>query len=170
MALDRGTLSRIDRRVFAELAHTAGVQAVKVPVSDAVWSAWRRYCEAVGLSMGEGVAGLIAHELETVVGDEGDVSDVFAGQAARQVGDRASWLDVRERELDTRAEQLRRKEVHLAAWEHRIRTQRMSGAPDRAVTKTKVGRNERCPCGSGMKYKHCHGLADRRTQPGMGGS
>jgi len=161
MALDRGTLSRIDRRVFAELAHAAGVQAVKVPVSDAVWSVWRRYCEAVGLSMGEGVAGLIAHELETVVGDEGDAGDVFAEQVVRQVGERASRLDARERELDTRAERLRNKEAHLAAWEHRIRTQRMSGAPDRAVTK--VGRNERCPCGSGMKYKHCHGLAGRRT-------
>ena len=23
--------------------------------------------------------------------------------------------------------------------------------------RTKVGRNERCPCGSGRKYKHCHG-------------
>jgi preprotein translocase subunit SecA len=21
----------------------------------------------------------------------------------------------------------------------------------------KVGRNEACPCGSGKKYKHCHG-------------
>ncbi len=21
----------------------------------------------------------------------------------------------------------------------------------------RVGRNNRCPCGSGMKYKHCHG-------------
>jgi hypothetical protein len=161
MALDRGTLSRIDRRVFAELAHTGGVQAVKVPVSAAVWSTWRRYCEAVGRSMGEGVAGLIAHELETVVGDEGDAKDVFAVQVARQVGERASRLDARERELDTRAEQLRNKEVHLAAWEHRIRTQRMSGAPVRAVRK--VGRNERCPCGSGLKYKHCHGLAGRRT-------
>ena len=163
MALDRGTLSRIDRRVFAELAHTGGVQAVKVPVSDAVWSVWRRYCEAVGVSMGEGVAGLIAHELETVVGDEGDESDVFAEQVVRQVGERASRLDARERELGALAERLRDKEVHLAAWEQRIRTQRMSGAPDRAVTKTKVGRNERCPCGSGRKYKHCHGLAGRRT-------
>lgn len=28
----------------------------------------------------------------------------------------------------------------------------------RAVQKrTKIGRNERCPCGSGRKYKHCHG-------------
>ena len=154
MALDRGTLSRIDRRVFAELARTAGV---------AVWSAWRRYCEAIGVSMGEGVAGLIAHELETVVGDEGDVSDVFAEQVARRVGERASRLDARERELDTRAEQLRRKEVHLAAWEQQIRAQRMSGTPVRAVTVTKVGRNERCPCGSGLKYKLCHGLAGRRS-------
>ena len=100
--------------------------------------------------MGEGVAGLIAHELETVVGDAGDASDVFAEQVARQVGERASRLDARERELDTRAERLRRKEAHLAAWEHRIRTHRMSGAPDRAVTK--VGRNERCPGGSGRMY------------------
>ena len=97
MALDRGTLSRIDRRVLAELAHTGGVQAVKVPVSDAVWSTWRRYCEAIGVSMGEGVAGLIAHELETVVGDEGDASDVFAEQVARQAEERASRLDARER-------------------------------------------------------------------------
>jgi preprotein translocase subunit SecA len=29
----------------------------------------------------------------------------------------------------------------------------------RPVTRaaTKVGRNEPCPCGSGKKYKHCHG-------------
>jgi uncharacterized protein YecA (UPF0149 family) len=27
--------------------------------------------------------------------------------------------------------------------------------------KAKVGRNERCPCGSGLKYKHCHGLPGR---------
>ena len=161
MALDRGTLSRIDRRVFAELAHTGGSQAVKVPVSDALWSAWRRYCEAVGLSMGEGVAGLIAHELETVVGDEGDVSDVFADQVARQAEERASRLDAREREVDARADRLRAKEVHVAAWGHRIRTQRVSEAPVRSVTK--VGRNERCPCGSGLKYKHCHGLAGRRS-------
>jgi hypothetical protein len=161
MALDRGTLTRIDRRVFAELAHTGGVQAVKVPVSDAVWSTWRRYCEAIGLSMGEGVAGLIAHELETVVGDGDDATDVFADQVVRRAGERASRLDARERDLDTRAERLRSKEVHLTAWEHQIRTQRIPGAPVRAVTK--VGRNERCPCGSGLKYKYCHGQAGRRS-------
>ena len=155
MALDRGTLTRIDRRIPAELAHTGGSQAVKVPVSDAVWSTWRRYCDAICVSMGEGVAGLIAHELETVVSEKGDASDIFADQVACQAEERASRLDTRERELDTRADRLRGKEVHLAAWEQRIRTQRMPGASARAVTK--VGRNERCPCGSGLQYKHCHG-------------
>nr|WP_244649568.1 SEC-C metal-binding domain-containing protein [Mesorhizobium sediminum] len=24
----------------------------------------------------------------------------------------------------------------------------------------KIGRNECCPCGSGKKYKHCHGSGD----------
>jgi hypothetical protein len=161
VVLERGTLTRIDRRVFAELAHTGGVQAVKVPVLDAVWSTWRRYCAAVGLSMGEGVVGLIAHELETVVGDGGDAGGVFADRVAGRAEERASRLDVRERELDTRAERLRTKEVHLAAWEHQIRTQRTPGASTRAVTK--AGRNERCPCGSGRKYKHCHGAASSRT-------
>ncbi len=92
MDLDRGTLTRIDRRVFAELNHTGGVQAVKVPVSDAMWSTWRRYCEAIGLSMGEGVAELIAHELETVVSDGGDAGDVFAEQVARRAKERAASI------------------------------------------------------------------------------
>jgi len=165
MALDRGTLAKIDRRVFAELAHPSGVQVVKVPVSDAVWSTWRRYCEALGLSMGEGVAGLIGHELETVVGHEDVARDVFAEQAARQAGERASQLDQRERDLDTRAEQLRKQDAHLTEWEHRMRTQRTPGAAPHAVTK--AGRNERCPCGSGLKYKHCHGMAGGRTDSGV---
>jgi uncharacterized protein len=31
-------------------------------------------------------------------------------------------------------------------------------APSRAVPKTKIGRNDPCPCGSGKKYKKCCGL------------
>jgi preprotein translocase subunit SecA len=27
----------------------------------------------------------------------------------------------------------------------------------------KVGRNEPCPCGSGKKYKHCHGQLAREA-------
>jgi len=29
--------------------------------------------------------------------------------------------------------------------------------PEDESTWGKVGRNEACPCGSGKKYKHCHG-------------
>jgi preprotein translocase subunit SecA len=31
----------------------------------------------------------------------------------------------------------------------------------------KVGRNDPCPCGSGRKYKHCHGRADRASAQEM---
>jgi preprotein translocase subunit SecA len=27
----------------------------------------------------------------------------------------------------------------------------------------KVGRNDPCPCGSGKKYKHCHGRSDAQA-------
>ncbi len=41
----------------------------------------------------------------------------------------------------------------------------LAGSSDVAVERNpkdptswgKVGRNEECPCGSGKKYKHCHG-------------
>ena len=161
VALDRGRLAKIDRKVFGELDHADGVQAVKVPVSDAVWSTWRRYCEAIGLSMGEGVARLISHELETVVDADGTGAKVFAEQAQRHVKERGSRLDAQQRELDTRTKQLREKEEHLRAWEHRLRTQGAAGG--RVQSGTKVGRNDRCPCSSGLKYKHCPGLAGRRS-------
>lgn len=156
MALDRGRLAKIDRRVFAEMDHAEGVQAVKVLVSDAVWSIWRRYCEVKGLSMGDGVAGLILDELETVVGTDGPDAAAFAEQRSRQAAQRGAELDAREDELDTRTEALRRREAHLRDWERRLRTPH--GAGRQTQTQAKVGRNERCPCGSGLKYKHCHGL------------
>ena len=35
-------------------------------------------------------------------------------------------------------------------------TKRKNSEPRRIITK-KIGRNEPCPCGSGKKYKQCHG-------------
>ena len=32
-------------------------------------------------------------------------------------------------------------------------------APQQAVTGAKIGRNDPCPCGSGKKFKKCHGAA-----------
>ena len=159
MALDRGRLAKIDRRVFAELSHVEDAQAVKVRLSDAVWSTWRRYCEALRLSMGGGVAGLILDELESVMDVDGARMQVFAEQASRHAEERTSQLEARQHQLDTLSQHLKRKEEHLRAWEMRLGTQQVAYGQIR--TNVKVGRNERCPCGSGLKYKHCHGLPGR---------
>jgi hypothetical protein len=152
MALDRGLLARIDRRVFVELNHSDGSQVVKVPVSDAVWSTWRRYCDALGVTMGQAVAVLIGHELATVV-NEAHRDGSFDLQAASQ--ERADRLDARERDVGQRVEQLRRAEELLREREGRLRRKVAEAAAARVVAK--AGRNEPCPCGSGMKYKRCHG-------------
>lgn len=41
-----------------------------MPVSDAFWSTWRAYCDAVGVPMGRGIAALIAWELRLVVEED----------------------------------------------------------------------------------------------------
>ena len=69
-------------------------------------------------------------------------------------------------------ERYREIQSHLAAQEARrrqqegqLRLQHPSSADGQAVGRTvvregrKVGRNEPCPCGSGKKYKKCHGAA-----------
>ena len=155
MTLDRGRLGKIDQRVFAELDQGDGVQVVKVPVSDAVWSTWRRYCETMGVSMGEGVARLIVGELETVVDGVGTIAAELADQITEKATERSERMDARQRELAARAEGLRTKEERLTTWERELRTPQSPPAHPRYVVK--VGRNERCPCGSGSKYKHCHG-------------
>ena len=153
MVMDRGRLARIDQRVFAELDGTDGVQMVKVPASDSVWSTWRRYCDALGVSMGAGVARLILGELETVVDGVGTTAAQLADQIAQMADERLQKLDARQRGLEAQAEGLRRKEERLRSWE---RTLRAPQAVENGAT-VKVGRNERCRCGSGLKFKHCHG-------------
>jgi hypothetical protein len=120
---------------------------VRVPVSEAVWSMWRRYCEALGVAMGRGVARLIAHELGTVEGSTTGGGVVFAGELRQRLVARAEELDERERGLDERARSLRASERQMRARATRL-------APS---AHAKIGRNEPCPCGSGLKYKRCHG-------------
>jgi hypothetical protein len=147
MALDRGTLAKIDRKVFAEFGHTVATQTVKVPLSDAMWSTWRRYCEAIGLTMGEGIAGLIDYELGTLVSEDEPPGEVFAPELQRRLVARSEALDTRERRLDEREQSLRASERLL-----RARTR-----PLELPSRSSVGRNDPCPCGSGYKYKRCHG-------------
>jgi hypothetical protein len=147
MELDRGALAKIDRRILSGLDHNEHSQMVRVPVSEVMWSTWRRYCKALGLAMGRGVAGLIAHELGTVEGSTTGGGVVFAGELQRRLVARSEDLDVRERRLDER-------EASVRASERRLRAR---ATPFASSARVKVGRNEPCPCGSGFKYKRCHG-------------
>ncbi len=147
MAIDRGALAKIDCRIFAELGHTRATQIVKVPLSDAMWSTWRRCCEAIGLTMGEGIAGLIDQELGALVSEGEGQGSVFATEIEGQLVAWSQALEVRERRLDEREQSLRSSERVL-----RARTRPLE-QPDTSS----VGRNDPCPCGSGYKYKRCHG-------------
>jgi uncharacterized protein YecA (UPF0149 family) len=50
----------------------------------------------------------------------------------------------------------RQREVHIPAPLQALFDQRR-GAPRAVEPRRKIGRNESCPCGSGKKYKQCHG-------------
>ncbi len=166
MEPDRATLANIDRKVLSRLGRDETYRMVRLPVSDALWATWKRYCHAAGIPIGRAVVALIAQELRTVV-DESDDAPIFDGRAEERLAAREARLAARERELTATEQRLR-------GWDERLRTreadlqarvQRLEMTSRLAWqrgTVRKVGRNERCPCGSGLKYKHCHGLGGDR--------
>jgi hypothetical protein len=147
MGIDRGALSRIDRKLLAGLEAHEEWRVARLPVSDALWSAWKRYCSAIGISMGRGIAALIQRELEAVIGSDVDVD---------LLSETDSELCSRERAVDDRERQLREREHSLMKRERFLSI----AASARPLAKpSNIGRNELCPCGSGLKYKRCHGSA-----------
>ena len=170
MDLERGVLVRIDRKLLAGLGQDEAYRMVRVPVATSKWSTWRRYCESAGISMGRAVVALIDWELVSILGDHaGDDPPVLAEQAEEELARRQERVARREVTVSVVEERLRVWNEHLRRWEGELETRqrrvefaaKMSAHPRTASTK--IGRNERCPCGSGRKYKHCHGLAGRRT-------
>ena len=163
MTLDKRTLSSIDRTLGAELDGNERFRMVRVPIDDRRWSIWNRYCQTAGISMGRGIALLIEQELAAIATGTRDetatnpisfeVEHNLAAQRAdvattkRALGIEASRLQQWERQLEYRREELRRLELRLR-----------SPAPQPSTSEIRnVGRNDPCPCGSGIKYKRCHG-------------
>lgn len=72
-------------------------------------------------------------------------------------------LSEMESELRRREEDLREQERRLTEREEAVvRLERLGTSRRHLALQTepgKVGRNERCPCGSGLKFKRCHGSA-----------
>jgi len=58
-------------------------------------------------------------------------------------------------EMESRAERI--SNVTYSAPTETGEVQTMVDAATVAPAVPRVGRNEPCPCGSGKKYKHCHG-------------
>ncbi len=169
MDLERGVLARIDRKLLADLGGDETYRMVRLPVSAAKWSTWKRCCESAGVSMGRAIVSLIDRELVSVFGDHtGDDLPVLAEQAEEELTRRQEQVARREEDVSGVEERLRGWNEHLRRWEGELGTRqrrvefaaKMSARPGEASTK--VGRNERCPCGSGLKYTHRHGLAGRR--------
>ena len=172
MDLERGVLARIDRKLLAGLGQNETYRMVRVPVTASTWSTWKRYCDSAGISMGRAIAAMIDRELVAVVSDSVDGSSpVLAEQAEEELARRQEQVARREESASGTEERLRAWDEHLRRWEGELEareqqvelTVKMSARPREAPNK--VGRNERCPCGSGLKYKHCHG---RPGQPESG--
>jgi len=152
MALSRQTLAKVDARLRSEMGHDEDVRLVKVPVSEAVWSTWRRYCDAVGVPMGRGLAILMHQELALVVDED------LEGLAER-LSDREASIVARESELAEEKESVRVREVEVEMRERRLteHQEKTPHAPLEQWVPPKRGRNEKCWCGSKKKYKNCHG-------------
>jgi hypothetical protein len=165
MDLDRGMLARIDRKVVAGLGHEDVYRTVRVSASEATWSTWKRYCDAAGISMGRAIMMLIRNELRSVIAEPvGDEGPVFAGLTEQKLQSRETQIVERERAVDEAEERLSEWTMRLRAREGEPRRleRQVRDASARVVRPSKrvskVGRNERCPCQSGLKYKRCHGL------------
>jgi len=170
MDLDQDTWARIDRKLFAGLGDDEAFHPLRVPATAAKWATWKRYCDAAGISMGRAVAMLMDRELLSVF-DEHPAGEwpVFAQQAAEKLANREARIAAREHKVDIDEERMRERSERLRRWESELeaREQHTEFASKltslHSTTGSKIGRNERCPCGSGLKYKRCHGLAGRRT-------
>lgn len=73
-----------------------------------------------------------------------------------------SKVQVRLPEEVEELERRRREEAERLAQQQQLshevtKESQMSAVDGQVATGKKVGRNEPCPCGSGKKYKHCHG-------------
>jgi len=173
MSLSRQVLRRIDDVLRSELDQEKGEWMAKVPISGATKAVWQRYCQAVGVRMGEGVALLMLHELASVVGEEDvetladrlNAREAEMDARARELKEREKDLNQRDRtlflrevDLEDREREAASREENVAAVEQNLAGQLRASAGSQTAgpSKRQLGRNDPCWCGSGKKYKVCH--------------
>jgi len=176
MGLSRQVLRKIDDRLRSDSDEEKGVWMAKVPISGATKAVWQRYCQAVGVHMGQGVAILIHHELASVVDedietltdrlkamqDELDTRSSDLAESEKELERQRRDLAIRESELAERRRDIEEREHNAAVVEHHLAQELMtlSGTQPAARSGPKLGRNDLCWCKSGKKYKNCHLRSD----------
>jgi len=152
MTMNRRTLTKVDAKLRSDMGHDEEIRLVKVPVSKAVWSTWRRYCDAVDVPMGRGLAILMNQELASVV-------DKDLEGLAERLAEREAAVAAHEIELAEGQESVRVREVEVEMRERRlaVHQEKTPHAPLEQWAPPKRGRNVKCWCESGKKYKNCHG-------------
>ena len=171
----RSAMSRIHAMKFYELAH-AFESLVRVGldlVDELVWAndfiGARQVLERNLFPIIQGV-GLASRVLETralyavvlaYCGEHQAAAEEVARlrpfEAAMAPGHRQAFQD--QKRIIARVRLIggpRQRQVHISASMQALFDQRR-GAQRAVEPQRKVGRNERCPCGSGRKYKQCHG-------------
>lgn len=179
MTLNRQILRKIDDRLRSQSDQETGEWMAKVPISGATKAVWQRYCQAVGVHMGQGVAILIHHELASVVdedletlGDrlmarnaELDDRGSALAKSEEELGRRQRSLEVRESRVRERERDVKKRETELDVGQRRLAQQlkATSRTQPTAIPRPKLGRNEQCWCESGKKYKNCHLASDQSS-------
>jgi len=171
MSLSRQVLRKIDDRLRSD-SDQEGEWMAKVPISGAIKAVWQRYCQAVGVHMGQGVAILIHHELASLVDEDLetltdrlkakqadlDTRASVVAKTEKELERQRRDLAVRESELAERRRDIEEREHNAAVVEHHLAQELMtlSGTQPAARSGPKLGRNDLCWCKSGKKYKNCH--------------
>ena len=98
--------------------------------------------------MGRALLALIESELRSLI-DDGADRPIRVVDIDRVLREREADLAAREQKVAALEKNIRVRESRLSVELRRAET---TGA-----TSSDIGRNEPCPCGSGLKYKRCHG-------------
>lgn len=177
MTLNRQILRKIDDRLRSESDEETGEWMAKVPISGATKAVWQRYCQAVGVHMGQGVAILINHELASVVDEDletlGDQLMVRQAELDNRVSTLAKSeeelsrrqrdLEVREARIREREREVKKRETQLDVVQRRLAQELKAASRPQPAAEPwlKLGRNDLCWCKSGKKYKNCHLTSDQ---------
>ncbi|PYQ12563.1 MAG: preprotein translocase subunit SecA [Acidobacteria bacterium] len=92
--------------------------------------------------------------------------EMFAAMKERIENDIIRFLFLMEPVIEKEREQMQEKRERDLSYSAPVKE---APEPRRAVAGPKVGRNDPCPCGSGKKFKKCHGAAEGRVVHGVRG-